>query len=241
MRATSERVVSGHGLETAPAAERAAALALLPIGGTALFYALPVELQRDSWLQFLPQFLAYLALMTWRLRNTAVPERLGLKVEGFPEGTRWGLTTGLLLGAVNTMVILRLIPWLGQDITFLKDTPHARVPVALMVPWIIALIAVFVELNFRGFLLGRLLALGSATLGIRADRFGPWVAIITSALTFAFDPFLVATFQHLHWIAVWDGLIWGAIWVRLRNLYATIMAHAVEVIVMYLAVRAALS
>lgn len=241
MQATAERVAGSHGLETAPAAERAAALALLPIGGTALFYALPAELQREPWLQFLPQLLAYLALIAWSFRNTGVVERLGLNIDRFPEGVRWGLVTGLLLGAVNTLVILRLISWLGQDITFLKDTPHAKVPVPLMVPWTVTLIAIFVELNFRGFLLGRLLALGRNTLGTRADRLAPPAAIMASALAFAFDPFLVATFQHLHWIAVWDGLIWGAIWVRLRNLYATIIAHAVEVIVMYLAVRAALT
>ncbi len=241
MRATAERVAGGHGVETAPAAERAAALALLPLGGTALFYALPAELQREPWLQFLPQSLAYLALITWRFRNTGVIERLGLKITCFPEGVRWGLVTGLLLGAVNTLVILRLIPWLGQDITFLKDTPHAKVPAALMLPWTVTLIAIFVELNFRGFILGRLLALGRNTLGARADRFAPPAAVMTSTLAFAFDPFMVATFQHLHWIAVWDGLIWGAIWIRLRNLYATIVAHATEVMVMYVVVRAALA
>ena len=44
---------------------------------------------------------------------------------------------------------------------------------------------------------------------------------------------MVSTFKHLHWIAVWDGLVWGMIWVRTKNLYATIIAHAAEVIVMY--------
>lgn len=233
-------MAGGHGLEAAPAGERAAALALLPIGGTALFYAMPAEFQREPWLQFAPQLLAYLALIAWSVRNAGVVARLGLKIDRFLEGVRWGLVTGLLLGAVNTLVILRLIPWLGHDIAFLKDTPHARIPAALMMPWTIVLIAVFVELNFRGFVLGRLLALGRNTLGVHADRFAP-AAVMTSALVFAFDPFLVATFQHLHWIAVWDGLVWGTIWVRVRNLYATIIAHAVEVIVMYLAVRAALT
>jgi membrane protease YdiL (CAAX protease family) len=51
---------------------------------------------------------------------------------------------------------------------------------------------------------------------------------------------MVNTFQHLHWIAVWDGLVWGAMWVRTRNLFITIIAHAVEVILMYCAVRVAL-
>ena len=51
---------------------------------------------------------------------------------------------------------------------------------------------------------------------------------------------MVNTFQHLHWIALWDGLIWGIIWLRTQNLYITIVAHAAEVTIMYLAVRAAL-
>jgi membrane protease YdiL (CAAX protease family) len=51
----------------------------------------------------------------------------------------------------------------------------------------------------------------------------------------------VNTFQHLHWIALWDGFIWGIIYLRTRNLYITIVAHAVEVIAMYSAVRFALS
>ncbi len=66
------------------------------------------------------------------------------------------------------------------------------------------------------------------------------LALISSTLTFAFDPFMVNTFQHLHWIALWDGLIWGSIWLRTRNLWITIVAHAVEVIVMYSTVKAAI-
>ncbi|NOS83439.1 MAG: CPBP family intramembrane metalloprotease [Nitrospira sp.] len=110
-----------------------------------------------------------------------------------------------------------------------------------MVPWFICGIALFVELNFRGFLLGRLAALESELWrsGV-AQRFSP-LALIASAMLFAFDPFMVNTFQHLHWIAVWDGLIWGAIWLHTKNLYITIVAHAIEVIIMYSAVRYALS
>jgi hypothetical protein len=65
--------------------------------------------------------------------------------------------------------------------------------------------------------------------------------LLTSALVFAFDPFMVATFRHLHWIALWDGLAWGLLWLFTRNLYATIVAHAVEVILVYSAVRRALT
>jgi hypothetical protein len=64
--------------------------------------------------------------------------------------------------------------------------------------------------------------------------------LLLSALTFSFDPFMVSTFGSLHWIAVWDGLIWGWMWIRLTNLYAVTIAHAVEVLILYLAVRAAL-
>jgi hypothetical protein len=58
-----------------------------------------------------------------------------------------------------------------------------------------------------------------------------------SALTFSFDPFMVSTFRDLHWIALWDGLVWGWMWIRMHNLYAVMTAHAVEVAIVYLIVR----
>ena len=147
---------------------------------------------------------------------------------------------GLLLGALNTFMILAVYPSFGYDITFLKQTPHGRLPFLVMVPWLICGIALFVELNFRGFLLGRLAELESHWRGVDS-RTGPApLALAISSLTFAFDPFMVNTFQHLHWIALWDGLIWGTMWLRTRNLWMTIVAHAVEVIIMYSAVRAAI-
>jgi hypothetical protein len=134
-------------------------------------------------------------------------------------------------------VILRLVPSLGWDITFLRDTPHAHVPLQIMVPWVIVGIALLVEINFRGFALGRLAVIESALWrGPMLQRLSPF-ALLTSAFVFAFDPFMVATFQHLHWIAVYDGVVWGALWLITRNLYATIAAHAVEVIIVYSAVR----
>ncbi|MDE3035786.1 MAG: CPBP family intramembrane metalloprotease, partial [Nitrospirota bacterium] len=156
------------------------------------------------------------------------------------QGLRWGLATGLLLGGLNVSVILYLVPLLGGDIAFLRLTPHAQAPPLFMFPWFILFIAVFVELNFRGFLLGRLLALVPQKPQPLQPP-GKALAVIVSALAFAFDPFMVATFKHLHWIAVWDGLIWGMIWVRLRNLYATIVAHAIEVLILYAVLKAALT
>ena len=222
------------------ATERGAALALLPIAATLDFYVLPVSLQEQTLVQFAPQILAYLAAGLWAAHNQAIVSRLGLDSAGLRAGMRWGLLTGLFLGCLNTFIILGAYPYLGYDISFLKQTPHAQLPVFVMIPWFIGAIALFVELNFRGFLLGRLAALEFSVWKAGLNRRISPLALLASALTFAFDPFMVHTFQHLHWIALWDGLIWGAIWIRTRNLFITIIAHAVEVMVMYLAVRTAL-
>jgi membrane protease YdiL (CAAX protease family) len=230
------------GLRATPAQaeEWGAALALLPVAATLGFYALPASLQEQTLVQFAPQIVAYLAIGFWAAHNRDIVSRLGLEKGNVRDSLRWGLLTGLLLGCLNTFVILSAYPHLGYDISFLKTTLHGRLPLLVMVPWFICGIALLVELNFRGFLLGRLAALESRLWrsGL-AQRLSP-LALITCALIFAFDPFMVNTFQHLHWIALWDGLIWGIIWLCTRNLYITIVAHALEVIVMYSAVRFAL-
>jgi membrane protease YdiL (CAAX protease family) len=223
------------------AKEWGATLTLFPIAATLSFYALPTSLQEQTLVLFAPQIVAYLAFGLWATRNCNIAFRLGLGKRNFRDGLRWGLVTGLLLGGLNTFVILLVYPHLGYDITFLKTTLHGRLPLFVMLPWFICGIALFVEVNFRGFLLGRLATLESGLWGPGlAQRFSP-LALIASTLIFAFDPFMVNTFQYLHWIAVWDGLIWGIIYVRTHNLSITIIAHAVEVIVMYSAVRFALS
>lgn len=222
------------------AGERFAWLALLPLLSTGLYYALPLRLQAESVIQFLPQALAYLGLIIWAGSNQNPGLRLGLAPRQIGQGLRWGLATGLFLGGLNVSVILYLVPLLGGDIAFLRRTPHAQAPTILMLPWFILFIAVFVELIFRGFLLGRLLAL-IPKRPRQSEVPGTAFAIGLSALVFSFDPFMVATFKQLHWIAVWDGLIWGMIWVRLRNLYATIVAHAIEVIVLYSVLKVVLA
>jgi membrane protease YdiL (CAAX protease family) len=222
------------------AKEWGAAQALLPVAATFGYYALPPSLQEQTLVQFAPQIGAYLALGFWATHNHDIVSRLGLEHGKIRDGLRWGLLIGLVLGFLNTFVILSVYPHLGYDISFLKTTPHGRLPLLVMVPWFICGIAILVELNFRGFLLGRLATLESRLwISGMAQRHSP-LALVTCALTFAFDPFMVNTFQHLHWIALWDGLIWGIIWLRTRNLYITIVAHAVEVIAMYSAVRAAI-
>jgi membrane protease YdiL (CAAX protease family) len=224
----------------AQAKEWGAALALLPTAATLDFYALPASLQVQTLVQCTPQILAYLALGLWATNNHDIVILLGLEKWKARNGLRWGLLTGLLLGCLNTFVILSAYPHLGYDISFLKTTPHGRLPLLVMAPWFICGIALLVELNFRGFLLGRLATLESGLWRSgMAQRLSP-LALITCALIFAFDPFMVNTFQHLHWIALGDGLIWGIIWLRTRNLYITMVAHAGEVIVMYSAVRTAI-
>jgi membrane protease YdiL (CAAX protease family) len=225
----------------AQAQEQGAALALLPATATLGYYVLPASLQTQTLIQLTPQIIAYLTLGIWASYNRNILSRLGLNKEKVRSGLGWGLLTGLLLGCVNTFVILWAYPHLGHDITFLKTTPHGRLPILVMVPWFICSIAIFVELNFRGFLLGRLVACESGLWRSgSAQRFSP-LALIAGSLVFAFDPFMVNTFQHLHWIALWDGLIWGIIRLRTGNLYLTIAAHAVEVLVMYSVVRFTLS
>ncbi len=221
--------------------ERGSALALIPATATLGYYVLPASLQAQTLIQFAPQIIAYLTLGIWASYNRDILSLLGLNRGKVQSGLGWGLLTGLLLGCVNTFVILWAYPHLGYDIGFLKTTPHGRLPLLVMVPWFICSIAIFVELNFRGFLLGRLAACESRLWRSGfAQRFSP-LALIVGSLVFAFDPFMVNTFQHLHWIALWDGLIWGIIRLRTGNLYLTIAAHAVEVLVMYSVVRFALS
>jgi len=230
------------GLRATPtqAEEWGAAQALLPVAATLGYYTLPPSFQEQTLVQFTPQIGAYLALGFWAAHNRDIVSRLGLEKGKVQDGLRWGLLTGLLLGSLNTFVILSAYPHLGYDINFLKTTPHGRLPFLVMVPWFICGIAILVELNFRGFLLGRLAALESTLWKSGVGRRLSPLALITCALIFTFDPFMVNTFQHLHWIALWDGLIWGIIWLRTRNLYITIVAHAVEVMAMYCAVRMAI-
>ena len=217
-----------------------AALALLPIGATLGYYALPASLQTELLTQFTPQLLAYLAMGLWASRTSHVLTHLGLERAKVIIGLKWGLLTGLTLGCLNTFVILSIYPSLGYDITFLKQTPHGQLPVLLMVPWFICAIALFVEVNFRGFLLGRLAEYERQWRGAYSGEQLAPLALLATTLTFTFDPFMVNTFRHLHWIAMWDGLVWGTIWLRTRNLWITVVAHAVEVIIMYSAVRTAI-
>jgi CAAX prenyl protease-like protein len=207
--------------------ERAAWLAILPILATLAYYALPAPLQQDLWLTFSPQLLAYASLAVWASLNRGWKTLLRLDVQRIGPSLKWGVLVGVALGAVNLSFILLIMPALGGDILFLQETPHAKAPAWVMFPVGIAVIGMLVELNFRGFQMGRLLTL------LGQSQAGKLVAILVSALAFSFDPFMTRVFQHLHWIAVWDGLVWGVLLLQTRSLYATMAAHTVEVWILY--------
>ena len=207
--------------------ERAAWLALLPALATLGYYALPSSLQQNLWITFGPQLAAYASLILWALSNPGWKTALRLDTNGVRPHAKWGALVGVALGAVNLSLILQVIPALGGDITFLRQTPHAQAPVWVMFPLGIAAIGILVELNFRGFQMGRLLTLFGDSL------YGRIAAVVVSALVFAHDPFMVRVFQHLHVIAVCDGLVWGILLLRTGSLYATMAAHTVEVWILY--------
>ena len=226
--------------------ERAPGLAFIPVLATLGYYALPPIWQSQLFIQFSPQLLAYLALGLWTHHNVRPAIKLGLRYENLHPGIMWGTAVGLLMGTINTFVLLYVIPALGMDIKFLSHTPYAHVPFWIMVPWFIIIIAMAVELNFRGFLLGRLLVCFEKRFPTHySSPFRKSMRILLplsiSSLTFSFDPFMVTTFRQLHWIALWDGFIWGWIWLRRHNLYAVMTAHAVEVIMVYLIIRRVLA
>lgn len=207
--------------------ERAAWLALVPALATLTYYTLPASLQQNLWITFSPQLLAYGSLILWALLNPGWKTALRLDGNGIGPSLKWGAFVGVALGAVNLSLILQVIPTLGGDITFLRETLHAQAPVWMMFPLGIAGIGVLVELNFRGFQMGRLLVL------LGGSSAGRIAAVVVSALVFSHDPFLVRVFQHLHVIAVWDGLVWGILLLRTGTLYATMAAHIVEVWILY--------
>ena len=207
--------------------ERAAWLVLVPLAATALYYFLPGRLRQTPWMVFAPQIAAYGMLAIWLWANRARCRRLHLELSRLFTALYWGTLIGLVMGTLNLTLLLIIIPCLGGDLSFLSNTPHAQAPPWLMFPWGIAAIGILVELNFRGFQLGRLLALG------RNSPAAQVVAVIVSALAFAWDPFMVQVFRSLHWVAFTDGLVWGTLLLRTRSLYATMAAHVIEVWILY--------
>src|SRR5687768_10830279 len=128
-----------------PQVEQWSGLAFIPVLATAVYYTLPSGLQQYAAVQFLPQLLGYLSLALWASKQDVVAFRLGLTSSRLPQGLQWGLPVGVALGVLNSIVILWVAPWLGADIEFLRETPHARAPALVMLPWAILFIAIAVE------------------------------------------------------------------------------------------------
>jgi membrane protease YdiL (CAAX protease family) len=211
--------------------ERWNGLAIVPVVLTFTYPFWPPFPSDSLWPTLIPQFAAYACLAVWSVVNDHRSDRLFLVSHNLKKSLLLGGFVGFLTGLLNLWVIVNLTPWLGYRFEFLRDTPHARMPFAVMVPWGIVLIAVFVEINFRGFLLGRF----QTMFGDRV--YGSAMAVLISALVFSWDPFLVTVFRGYHWLALTDGLIWGGLLLWTRNLSSTIAAHAVEVILVYTVLR----
>ena len=97
------------------ASERLTGLAAIPLLATLFYYALPGRWQASLIIQFVPQILAYGCLILWARRNQEIAPRLGLNPRQGAEGARLGLVVGLGLGALNTVIILWVMPSLGGN------------------------------------------------------------------------------------------------------------------------------
>jgi len=211
--------------------ERWSSLAIIPILLTLGYFVWTPFPRGSVWPAMIPQLSGYLCLAAWIVINGHASSRLWIVKRNLKKSLIYGALTGILTGLINLWVIVKLTPMLGASFDFLRSTPHARMPFLFMVPWGIAGIAFFVEINFRGYLLGRLLVL----LGDRG--FAPAAAVTLSALVFSLDPYMTTVFRGYHWLALSDGVVWGVLLLRTRNLFSTITAHAVEVVLVYTVLR----
>jgi len=211
--------------------ERWSGLAAVPAVLTVAFPFWSPFSSDSLWPTLVPQIAAYACLAVWWAVNDRRLDRLFLVSHNLKKRLMLGGLVGILTGLINFWVIVKLTPWMGYSFDFLRDTPHARMPFAVMVPWGIVMIAVLVEINFRGFMLGRFMAM----LGGRP--YGSAAAAILSAVVFSLDPFMVTVFRGYHWLALTDGLIWAGLLLRTGNLSSTVTAHAVEVILVYSVLR----
>ncbi|MEK7825652.1 MAG: hypothetical protein AAB266_04425, partial [Nitrospirota bacterium] len=127
--------------------------------------------------------LSYVMMILWSCINRKCNIRI------YPANHKasiiYGFAAGLITGATNLFFVLKVTGWLGQDYEFLRETPHAKIPFLLMMPFGIILISALVEANFRGFILGRLLIFSGKS------KMGAAGTILLSALIFSCDPFML--------------------------------------------------
>ena len=189
--------MTGSGVASGPLPHRprGAALALLPLTATFPYYALPLELRQPPSISSFLNSVPMPPSLTWRAASTIPPP--GGLTHRQSRSARPPLGA-YLPGQVPARSITRrsLVPSWRLSIS----RPHAPCPNsplrhgAVVHPF-------FIDLRRVGTLW---IFWGGCWPGTPAS-----IAVPVSAPLFVFDPFLVATFQHLHWIAVWDGLVWG--------------------------------
>ncbi|HLF85776.1 MAG TPA: CPBP family intramembrane glutamic endopeptidase [Nitrospiria bacterium] len=205
-------------------AERFNWLVFIPILANILYYLLPPK-KANTALLFFPQILSYVMMIAWSCINK--PSNIRINTANYKASIIYGFAVGLITGATNLFFILKVTGWLGQDYEFLRETPHAKMPFLLMMPFGIILISAFVEINFRGFILSRFLTI------FRNSSGGAFAAIAISSIVFATDPFMLFYFKIFAWLALFDGLIWGYLYYRTGNILGPIAAHSICVMIVY--------
>lgn len=203
-------------------------LYLSPLGARLINWGGSTGMARwQAWgVQLLPLVVAGVVAVWWLAVNGWDWPNLGLR--RLP--ARWlagGAAVGITMAVVNTVVITILVPMWGGGYSVLYDSPHAQAAWWVMLFVVVPLVAVMVEVCFRGLLLGRLL------VWLPAGGWGRWGAILTAAWFFTWDPFLVFSFGEFHWLGLTDGVIWGYLFLRSGSLLAPMVAHGVEVGLLY--------
>ncbi len=214
------------GVSRSSSKEPSSWLLLIPLGSILVYYIFFYP-SSHLLLVFTPLILTLFSLIGWWRWDGGGFQHLRLRKEGLKEAVLMGAGAGAVLALFNLFVILKLTVWFGHSYDFLQQTPHAHLPIWLMLPFGILLISFIVELLFRGWILGRLWMLTKNMPG------GAYLSILLSALVFSFDPFMVVYFRGYHWLALSDGLVWGGLLLKTQNLASTIAAHTVEVWIVY--------
>jgi len=204
--------------------ERCNWLVFIPILANIVYFMFPPKETNIAFL-FIPQILSYVTMILWSCINKKFNIRIN--PANYKASIIYGFAAGLITGAINLFFILKVTGWLGQDYEFLRETPHAKIPFLLMMPFGIIMVSSFVEINFRGFIMSRFLTM------FRNNSGGAFAAIAISSIVFATDHFMLFYFKIFAWLALFDGIIWGYLYYRTGNILGPIAAHSICVMIVY--------